>query len=213
MPNCPVLVEAIGLSCRCANRLTPYCSSFVRSSSANFTRSRICFSTGGAAELQIIDHGFREGGRERHRAVGDFFARDMAVEGHRIAGAVGHDLLVGERVFQDLPQRIQIQIHGDVVERALARLAPDHHGGVAETLAVHQDLARGDGAGVDDVGVAGGDLADVGRDSRSRRSCRPSDANLRRSGRRPRRRRAGAAAASSPRDRIAGARPADRLLM
>src|SRR5579863_603906 len=51
--NCPV-PDPIALPPGPASRFTPYCSSLERSSSANFTRNRICFSAGGGGRVRLF---------------------------------------------------------------------------------------------------------------------------------------------------------------
>ena len=78
--------------------------------------------------------------------------------------AVGLDVLVGEGFLQHAAQRIEVQLHVDVVEGALRRSCSTRSCVAdAESFAVQQDLARGDRARVDNVRIAGRDLADVGR--------------------------------------------------
>ena len=148
------------------NQLTPYCSALVRSSSANLTRSRICFSIGGSPSCRLLTTFFAKGPASATARSPTSLLETMPLRRQRFARTLRNDLLIGESVLQDFAQRIQVQIHRHVIEGALSGLAPHHHGGVAQSLAVQQDLARGDRAGVDNVGIAGGDLADVGRDSR-----------------------------------------------
>ena len=126
------------------SRFTPNWLDAERSSSANFTRSRICFSIRRLGDLQIIDHGLGEGRRQRGRPVGDILVRDPSGERQRFARRLNVDILVGEGLLQQLAQRIQVLFHRDVVEVALAGLAPDHQRRGPERFAVKQDLAGGD---------------------------------------------------------------------
>ena len=114
------------------------------------------------AQLHIVDHVLREGSGQRHRAVAHVFARNGSVEAQRFARTLRNDLLIREGVLQNLAQRIQVQLHRHVVKGAFSGLAPYHQGGVAEALAMQQDLARGNRCGVDNVGAAGRNLADIG---------------------------------------------------
>ncbi len=159
--NCPV-PPLIWVWPAMPSRFTPYCNSLERSSSANFTRSRICFSIGGVQLQDCSPRSWRTPPRAPSRGPPRPCSTPCplsAIESRELS-----DLMfsLGKDSLQHAPQRIQVQLHGDVVERALAGLAPDDHRGRAQPLAVQQDLARGDRARIDHVRIAGGDLADIG---------------------------------------------------
>ncbi len=73
------------------------------------------------------------------------------------------NIFLGEGFLQQFAQRLQILLHRDVVEIALAGFAPDHQRHGSEGFAVHQHFAPGNRGSVHDLRVAGGDSSDVGR--------------------------------------------------
>jgi hypothetical protein len=73
------------------------------------------------------------------------------------------DIFASEGVLEQLAQRLQVLLHGDVVKVALAGFAPHHQRHGSERLAMDQHFAAGDRRSVHDVRVAGGNPRDVGR--------------------------------------------------
>jgi len=71
------------------------------------------------------------------------------------------NVFLGERILQQFAERLQILLDSDVVEIALAELAPDHQRHGSEGFAVDQHFPAGNRRSVDDVGIAGGDSRDV----------------------------------------------------
>ncbi len=73
------------------------------------------------------------------------------------------DVFFGEGFLQQFAQRLQILLHGDVVEIALPGLAPNHQSHGSKRFAVDQNLARRHRRRVHDVRIAGGNPRDIRR--------------------------------------------------
>ncbi len=115
-------------------RLTANWLDAERSSSANLMRNRICFSAGPSATCRLFTTGFREGRGQRGGPVGNIFVRYPPGERKRIARGLNVDVLGGEGLLEQLAQRLQVLLHGDVIEVALAGLAPNHQRDRSERL-------------------------------------------------------------------------------